>query len=79
MEVRILTIKCPKCRKNKNIIASETIEATTEFTFIDGLCTDTNNEYGNGVRTDFHCKNCGHRWRGRKGVTIDNYSEIKRV
>lgn len=33
MEKRILTIKCPKCRSNKSIIASETIEATTDFTF----------------------------------------------
>ena len=77
MKKRILSIKCPKCRTNKMIIASETIEATTDFTFENGICTDTNNEYGEGICTDFYCKNCGHRWRGRKGVTIDNYSEIK--
>ena len=48
MEKRILSIKCPKCHTNKMIIASETIEATTDFTFENGICTDTNNEYGNG-------------------------------
>lgn len=77
MEKRILSIKCPKCHTNKMIIASETIEATTDFTFENGICTDTNNEYGNGIRMSFVCKNCGHRWYGRKGITIDNYTEIK--
>lgn len=77
MEKRILTIKCPKCRSNKSIIASETIEATTDFTFENGVCIYTNNEYGNGIRMNFTCNNCGHRWLGRKGITIDNYTEIK--
>ena len=57
MEKRILSTKCPKCHTNKMIIASETIEATTDFTFENGICTDTNNEYGNGVRMSFVCKN----------------------
>lgn len=77
MEKRILSIKCPKCHTNKMIIASETIEATTDFTFENGICTDTDNEYGNGIRMSFVCKKCGHRWNGRKGITIDDYTEIK--
>ena len=77
MEKRILIIKCPKCHTNKMIIASETIEATTDFTFENGICTYTNNEYGNGIGMSFVCKNCGHRWHGRKGITIDNYTEIE--
>ncbi len=74
---RILTTKCPKCHTNKKIVASETIEATTDFTFENGICTDTNNEYGNGIGMSFFCGNCGHRWYGRKGITIDSYTEIK--
>ena len=77
MEKRILSIKCPKGHTNKMIIACETIEATTYFTFENGICTDTNNEYGNGVSMNFVCKKCGHRWSGRKGITIDDYTEIK--
>jgi hypothetical protein len=72
---RRLLIKCPKCRKRENIVASETIEATTDFLFQDGICVDTNNEYGCGINVTFVCKSCGHRWTGRKGVTIDNYTE----
>lgn len=73
---RILRIKCPHCRTNKSILAGETIEAITEFTFKDGICVDTNNEYGIGVRpVYFKCNNCGHYWAGRKGVSIDSYSE----
>lgn len=79
MEKRILSIKCPKCRTNEMIIASETIEAMTDFTFEKGICTDTNNEYGTGIRTSFVCKKCGHRWNGRKGITIDNYTEFKEI
>ena len=79
MEKRIIKIKCPKCRSNKRIIACETIEATTEFTFENGICIYTNGEYGNGIRMTFSCKNCGHRWRGRKGITIDDYTEFKNV
>ncbi len=74
---RILLIKCPKCRTNKHIVASESIEATTEFTFKDGVCVDTNNEYGNGISMFFSCNQCGHKWHGRKGITIDDYTEIK--
>ena len=76
-EKRILLIKCPKCRTNKDIVASESIEATTEFTFKDGVCVDTNNEYGNGISMFFSCRHCGHQWYGRKGITIDNYTEIR--
>ena len=79
METRILSIKCPRCRTNKSIIASETIEATTDFTFENGICISTNNEYGCGVSMSFTCNNCGHRWYGRKGITIDCYSEIKKT
>lgn len=71
---RKLTIRCPKCRSNKKISANETIEATTEFYFKDGVLEWTNNEYGNGVRMDFFCHCCGHRWTGRKGITIDSYT-----
>lgn len=77
MEKRILSIKCPKCHTKEMIIASETIEATTDFTFENGVCTYTNNEYGNGIGVSFICKKCGHGWKGRKGITIDNYTEIK--
>ena len=42
-----------------------------------GVCVDTNNEFGNGISINFICKNCGHRWYGRRGITIDNYTEIK--
>lgn len=70
-----LTIKCPKCHTNKNIIASETILATTDFVVKDGIITDTNNEYGNGYKIEFSCRNCGHRWTGKKGVSIESYIE----
>ena len=70
---KFLSIKCPKCRTNKYIIACETIEATTEFTFKDGVCVYTNNEYGNGISMFFKCQNCGHGWYGRKGITIYSY------
>ena len=69
-----LTIKCPKCKSKKEISANETIEATTEFYFKDGVLEWTNNEYGNGVRMDFFCHCCGHRWKGRRGITIDDYT-----
>ncbi len=75
MENSKLIIKCPKCRTNKEIIASETIEATTDFTFVNGVLTYTNNEYGCGVSMSFTCKNCGHHWYGRKGITIDCYTD----
>ena len=68
-----LSTKCPKCRTNKHIIACETIEATTEFTFMNGLLVDTNNEFGNGISMYFKCLNCGHNWYGRKGISIDSY------
>lgn len=77
--IRRLTIKCPKCRTNKLIIANEVVEAYTEFRFIDGVCRenfDTANEIGLGIRMEFVCKKCGHTWIGRKGITIDNYTEI---
>ena len=80
--IRKLNIKCPKCRTNKKILAYEAVEAFTEFIFEDGLCderTDCANEIGLGVNVTFHCLNCDHRWTGRKGVTIDNYSEVEEL
>lgn len=71
---RKLTIICPKCKSRKEISAFESIQATTEFYFKDGLLEWTNNEYGNGIGVDFKCHCCGHRWNGRKGITIDNYT-----
>ncbi len=73
-----LKINCPKCKSKKEISAYETIEATTEFYFKDGTLEWTNNEYGNGIRMDFLCHCCGHRWVGRKGITINNYTEKKK-
>lgn len=78
--IRHLKIKCPKCHANKEILANEVVEAYTEFRFKDGVCRedlDTANEIGLGIRMEFVCKVCGHTWTGRKGVTVDNYSEIK--
>lgn len=77
--IRQLNIKCPKCRTNKEIVANEVVEAFTEFRFKGGKCDedkDCANEIGLGIRTEFVCKNCGHMWIGRKGATIDNYSEV---
>lgn len=76
--IRKLNIKCPKCRTNKSIVAIETVQAFTEFIFKDGICderTDCANDIGLGVNVTFHCNNCDHRWTGRKGVTIDDYTE----
>lgn len=77
--IRQLNIKCPKCSTYKEIIANEVIEAFTEFRFKDGKCDESKdcaNEFGLGLRTEFVCKNCGHTWTGRKGATIDNYSDV---
>lgn len=74
-EQLILTIKCPKCKSREKISAIETIEATTEFYFENGILKWTNNEYGNGVRVDFVCHSCHHIWTGRKGITINCYTE----
>lgn len=71
---RKLITKCPKCKSRKKISANETIEATTEFYFENGILKWTNNEYGNGIRVDFLCHSCGHIWTGRKGITIDSYT-----
>ena len=71
---RKLTIKCPKCKSRKEISAYESIEATTEFYFENGILKWTNNEYGNGIRVDFACHSCHHIWTGKKGITIDNYT-----
>ena len=78
--IRRLNIKCPKCHTNKHIVAIETVEAFTEFTFKDGVCDereDCVNEIGLGINVSFHCWNCDHHWTGRKGVTIDNYSDYE--
>ena len=32
-------------------------------------------EYGNVIRVDFFCHCCGHKWFGRKGITINCYTE----
>lgn len=76
--IRKLNIKCPKCRTNKHIIAVETVEACTEYTFKDGICDefeDTAQDIGLGINMTFHCMNCDHIWTGRKGKTLDNYSD----
>lgn len=76
--IRKLNIRCPKCRTDKEILANEVIEAFTEFRFKDGKCDegkDCANEFGLGLRVEFVCKNCGHTWIGRKGASIDSYSE----
>lgn len=78
--IRKLNIKCPKCRTNKYILAYEYVEAFTEFLFKDGTCDeikDCADDFGNGINVYFHCKNCGHHWTGRKGVSIDSYSEYE--
>lgn len=66
-------VTCPKCGKH-DVMATEVIEAFTDLHLVDGEIVDTNNEYGNGLRIEFKCKSCGHRWTGRKGVSIESYN-----
>lgn len=68
-----LNLRCPHCGSKQDISAFETIEATTELRFKDGAFVDSNNEYGDGIRIEFKCWKCEHRWMGRKGVTILSY------
>lgn len=70
-----LAVRCPHCGSKKEISAYETIEATTELRFRNGVFVDSNNEYGCGIRIEFKCWECEHRWTGRKGVTINSYLE----
>lgn len=69
---KILT--CPKC-KSATILVEETIEATSQHVVENGvwLHKHDNNEYGNGIRIDCICKQCGHLWRGRRGLNFSNY------
>lgn len=67
-------IKCPKCGCRR-VWAIEVIEAASEHFIDNGVWKHEydNNEYGNGLRIEFRCDECGHKWRGAKGVTIDAY------
>ena len=67
-------IKCPKCGCRR-IWLTEVIEAGSQHFINDGVWDKSydNNEYGNGIRVDLTCDECGHHWTGRKGVTIDCY------
>lgn len=67
-------VKCPKCGSHR-VWLVEVIEAASEHLIIDGVWDQSydNNEYGNAIRVDLRCDECGHAWTGRKGVTLDSY------
>ena len=67
-------LKCPKCGC-KTILVEGTIEATSQHIVENGvwLHKDDNNEYGDGIRIDCICKDCGHCWHGRRGLDFSNY------
>lgn len=53
----------------------EVVEAASEHFIDNGVWKREydNNEYGNGLRIEFRCDECDHKWTGKKGVTIDAY------
>jgi len=67
-------IKCPKCGCRR-VWAIEVVEAASEHFIDNGVWKREydNNEYGNGLRIEFRCDECVHKWTGKKGVTIDAY------
>ena len=71
-KTKVLT--CPKC-KGASIMVIETIEASSEHLIENGVWKHSydNNEYGNGIRTECICQDCGHKWRSRRGINLDNY------
>lgn len=67
-------VQCPKCRCKK-IWVREWIRAYSEHLVDNGEWNHDYdyNDYGNGLRIEFTCDSCRHKWVGKKGVTIDSY------
>jgi len=67
-------LKCPKCRK-KDILVVETTEAISQHRIINGVWNHfyDNNEYGDIVKVECQCLECGHQWVSPRGINILNY------
>lgn len=67
-------LRCPKCRK-KDIQVVETTEAISQHRIINGVWVHSldNNEYGDIVKVECQCMECGHRWISPRGINLDNY------
>lgn len=68
-------VKCPKCGCRR-IWVTEVIEAYSEHLVDNGVWDHDydNNEYGNGIRVDCRCDECGHRW-SKPGADIEWFTD----
>ena len=69
-------IVCPKCGGRK-IWAREWIQAYSDHYVDNGVWEHErdSNDFGEGIKIEFTCDSCGHKWTGRKGVTMESYNE----
>lgn len=68
------TLSCPKC-KGKEIRVVEVIEAESAHVIRNGVLihSEDNNEYGDILRVECTCLSCGHEFKSRRGINIENY------
>ena len=68
-------VKCPKCGCRK-IWVTEVIEAYSDHLIDNGVWNHEydNNEYGESIRVDCKCDECGHKW-SKPMASIDWFTD----